>query len=292
VETWEWVRVNSNTALWARDKDEITDDEYKGFYKGISKDTVDPATWIHFKAEGDLEFKSILFVPSTSGRLYDDYSNQKAGIRLYVRKVMIQDDFEDLLPRYLNFVKGLVDSDDLPVNVSRETLQQHKILKVMGKKLVRKTLEMLRKLASGGSDEEEEEEEDDEKKTAEKKDGEKGQDASHPYIKFWEEFGKSLKMGVTEDAANRSKLAKLLRFKSSKSDGKYRSFEDYVADMPEWQNDIYFISGETLDAVEKSPFMEVANRKNVEVLYLVDPIDECEFIPSTESNINILIRFY
>ena len=277
IDKWDWHRVNANVAIWSRDKDVITDEEYQNFYKGITKEPSNPSTWIHFKAEGDVEFKSILFVPSESRNLYDDYSNKKAGIRLYVRKVLIQDDFEDLLPKYLNFIRGLVDSDDLPLNVSRETLQQHKILKVMAKKLVRKALEMLRKLANGDKENDDDDEEDSEKdeKEKDKKDGViKTQDNTHPYIKFWEEFGKSIKMGVTEDSPNRSKLSKLLRFKSSKSDGKYRSLDDYVSDMPDWQKDIYFISGESLSAVEKSPFMEVANRKNVEVLYMVDPIDE------------------
>jgi len=270
VEKWDWHRVNSNVAIWSRDKDEVTDEEYNNFYKSISKDTEDARTWIHFKAEGEVEFKSLLFVPSAARGLYEDYQNRKAGIRLYVRKVLIQDDFEDLLPKYLNFVKGVVDSDDLPLNVSRETLQQHKILKVMAKKLVRKVLEMLRKLATGEKDEEEEDESED----AEDSKKPKVYDSEHPYIKFWEVFGKSIKMGITEDSANRSKLAKLLRFKTSTSDDNYRSLEDYVADMPEWQSDIYFISGESIETVKKSPFMEVANRKKVEVFYLTDPIDE------------------
>jgi heat shock protein beta len=165
----------------------------------------------------------------------------------------------------------VVDSDDLPLNVSRETLQQHKILKVMSKKLVRKVLEMLRKMAAGKkqTDEEDSETEADENALA-------PNDPEHPYIKFWEQFGKSIKMGVMEDAANKSKLAKLLRFKSSKSDDKYNSLDNYVSNMPEWQKDIYFIAAESLEAAAKSPFMEVARRKNVEVLYLVDPIDECK----------------
>merc|ERR1711871_447769 len=147
VDVWGWHRVNNNVAIWARDKDEVEDEEYQKFFKTISKDPTEASTWIHFKAEGEVEFKSILFAPKEAFNLYDDYSNQEAGIRLYVRKVLIQDDFTDLLPRYLNFIRGVVDSDDLPLNVSRETLQQSKILKVMGKKLVRKVLEMLRKLA-------------------------------------------------------------------------------------------------------------------------------------------------
>merc|ERR1719269_2409 len=145
VTNWDWAQVNSESAIWARDASEVEDDEYKSFYKTFSKDTADPTTWIHFKAEGEVEFKSILFVPGqVPFDMYDSYHNKNAQLRLYVRKVLITDEFEDLVPRYLNFLRGVVDSDDLPLNVSRETLQQHKVLKVMGKKLVRKALEMLR----------------------------------------------------------------------------------------------------------------------------------------------------
>jgi heat shock protein beta len=263
VDVWDWHRLNSNTAIWAREKEEVSDEEYQNFFTAISNrksedgrmmpSSGEATTWIHFKAEGEVEFKSILYVPSEAGGLYDDYNNRKAGIRLYVRKVLIQEDFEELLPRYLNFIKGVVDSDDLPLNVSRETLQQHKILKVMAKKLVRKVLEMLRKL----SDQPAEEGEDD-----------------TPYIKFYKTFGRSIKMGVIEDNANRHKLSKLLRFQTSTSDGEYRSLDAYVADMPEWQKAIYYVAGETLEGVEKSPFVEKAKAKGVEVLYLVDAIDE------------------
>merc|ERR1712159_824947 len=165
VTNWDWSQVNSESAIWARDASEVEDDEYKSFYKTFSKDTADPTTWIHFKAEGEVEFKSILFVPGqVPFDMYDSYHNKNAQLRLYVRKVLITDEFEDLVPRYLNFLRGVVDSDDLPLNVSRETLQQHKVLKVMGKKLVRKALEMLRKLAqkSGEDDDDEEDDEDDE----------------------------------------------------------------------------------------------------------------------------------
>ena len=272
VDVWDWHRVNSNVAIWSRDKEEVEPEEYKKFYRAICKEPGDARTWIHFKAEGEVEFKSILFVPEEANNLYDEYSTRNAGIRLYVRKVLIQDDFQDLLPKYLNFIRGVVDSDDLPLNVSRETLQQHKVLKVMGKKLVRKVLEMLRKLAAGKA-EHEDEGADGEAETD--KEGDKDVDqADHPYIKFWEQFGKSIKMGVIDDHANRSKLAKLLRFKANTSKGKWISLQEYVGNMKEWQKDIYYIAGESLEQVEKSPFLESAKRKDVEVLFLTDPIDE------------------
>ena len=263
VDVWDWHRLNSNTAIWAREKEDVTEEEYQNFFTAIASKKSDDGrppqsfgearTWIHFKAEGEVEFKSILYVPTEAGGLYDDYNNRKAGIRLYVRKVLIQEDFEELLPKYLNFIKGVVDSDDLPLNVSRETLQQHKILKVMAKKLVRKVLEMLRKLS--------------EQPAAE------GEDDT-PYMQFYKTFGRSIKMGVIEDGANRHKISKLLRFQTSTSDGEYRSLDEYVGDMADWQKAIYYVAGENLESVEKSPFVEKAKRKGVEVLYLVDAIDE------------------
>jgi len=276
VDKWEWHRVNSNVAIWTRDPSEIEDEEYQKFFKAICKDPTDASTWSHFKAEGEVSFKSILFVPNEALNLYDRYGDVRAGVRLYVRKVLIQEDFEDLLPRYLNFIKGVVDSDDLPLNVSRETLQQHKILKVMSKKVVRKALEMLKKLASGKTERSDDDDEEDEEASSNEKKLAPN-DPEHPYIKFWEQFGKGLKMGVIEDQPNRSKLAKLLRFKSSTSDDKWVSFDDYIRAMPEWQKEIYYVAGENMATVKSSPFLEVALKKNIEVLYLVDPVDEYAF---------------
>merc|ERR1712086_738634 len=221
------------------------------------------------KAEGEVEFKSILFVPSSAPPdMYDQYYQKNAQLRLYVRKVLITDEFEDLVPRYLNFLKGVVDSDDLPLNVSRETLQQHKVLRVMGKKLVRTALEMLRKMAQKKESDEEGEE-------GEKKEGDdEKKDEEDKYMVFWKEFGKNLKLGLIEDSSNRTKLSKLLRFQTSKSDGKFVSLEDYVENMKEWQKDIYYISGESMDAVQKSAFLEKCTKKDVEVIFLTDPIDE------------------
>merc|ERR1712146_280519 len=158
---WFWQHINDQPAIWTRDKSEITDDEYNQFYQSLAGkkegDADKPLSWIHFRAEGEIEFKSILYVPKSAPYdMYDNYYGKASGMRLYVRKVLITDEFEDLMPRYLNFIRGVVDSDDLPLNVSRETLQQHKVLRVMGKKLVRKALEMLRKLANKAKKEEEE----------------------------------------------------------------------------------------------------------------------------------------
>jgi|TARA_B110000208_G_C11734469_1_gene417604 heat shock protein beta len=207
--------------------------------------------------------------------MYDNYYGKTTSLRLYVRKVLITDDFEDLLPRYLSFIKGVVDSDDLPLNVSRETLQQHKVLKVMGKKLTRKALEMLRKLSQQKKKKDEAAAEDDEEESEEGvEETEEEEETEDPYVEFWEQFGKNIKLGMIEDSSNRTKLSKLLRFKSSTSDGKWVSLEDYVGRMKDGQKAIYYISGESLEAVENSPFLERAKVKGVEVLYLTDPIDE------------------
>jgi heat shock protein beta len=268
---WEWSRINDAQPIWTREKKDVKDDEYASLYKGLSKDTQDPLDWIHFKAEGEIEFKSILFIPKgAQSEGFNNYYSKSTSLRLYVRKVMITDEFEELMPRYLNFIKGVVDSDDLPLNVSRETLQQHKVLKVMGKKLVRKALEMLRKMAqeskkNAEADKEKTEGGDDEKKEDKKED---------KYLKFWELFGKNIKLGLIEDSANRTKLSKLLRFQTSKSGGKLISLEEYVENMKDWQKDIYYISGSSLDEVKKSAFLESCRAKDVEVLYLTDPIDE------------------
>jgi len=269
-----WQHINDQPAIWTRDKSEITDDEYNQFYQSLAGkkggDEDKPLSWIHFRAEGEIEFKSILYVPKSAPYdMYDNYYGKASGMRLYVRKVLITDEFEDLMPRYLNFIRGVVDSDDLPLNVSRETLQQHKVLRVMGKKLVRKALEMLRKLASKQKKEEENE--------SDSTDDTSEEDATeeNDYLKFWESFGKNIKLGLIEDSSNRTKLSKLLRFKSSFDNGeKWHSLEEYVARMKENQANIYYISGSSMEAVKDSPFMEKMRSKNLEVIFLVDPIDE------------------
>merc|ERR1719386_607397 len=210
----------------------------------------------------------------------DNYWTKKAEVKLYVRRVLVADKFEDLLPRYLNFVKGVVDSDDLPLNVSREQLQQSKIMKVISKKLVRKILELMKKLAKeedSGDDDEDEEKEDEEgeekeKKEEEKKDGKTDEESG--WSKFYKEFAKNLKMGCYEDDSNRSKLSKLLRFTTSKSEGKDISLDKYLDRMAESQESIYYMSGESLDIMDKAPAMQIFKKKELEVLMLSDHLDE------------------
>mmetsp|Transcript_1081 Transcript_1081/g.2141 ORF Transcript_1081/g.2141 Transcript_1081/m.2141 type:complete len:766 (+) Transcript_1081:111-2408(+) len=276
VTTTAWERVNNQPAIWARAKEDISKEEYIEFYKSFSKDYTEPLTWTHFKAEGEVEFKSIIYVPGQAPvGMLENYYNTKAALKLYVRKVLITDEFDELIPKYLNFLKGVVDSDDLPLNVSRETLQQHKILKVMGKKLVRKVLEMLRKMseaeqAKRKSKENEDEDEDDEEDEDEEETGL----SSGDYAKFWKAFGKNIKLGVIEDQPNRNRLVKLLRFSSTKSGDELISLDEYLANMPEWQKSIYYIAGSDRASIENSPFLERATAKGIEVLLFDDPIDE------------------
>ncbi|CAA7391387.1 unnamed protein product [Spirodela intermedia] len=263
--TYDWELLNDVKAIWLRSPKEVTDEEYAKFYHSLAKDFSEekPLSWSHFNAEGDVEFRAVLFVPPKAPHdLYESYYNtQKSNLKLYVRRVFISDEFDDLLPKYLSFLRGLVDSDSLPLNVSREMLQQHSSLKTIKKKLIRKALDMIRRLADEDPDESTD-------KTGilnEKK----GQ-----YTKFWNEFGKSIKLGIIEDATNRHRLAKLLRFESTKSDGKLTSLDQYISRMKSGQKDIFYITGTSKEQLEKSPFLEKLNKKNYEVIFFTDPVDE------------------
>uniref|UniRef100_A0A674DAP7 Endoplasmin n=1 Tax=Salmo trutta TaxID=8032 RepID=A0A674DAP7_SALTR len=244
---WDWELMNDIKPIWTRPAKEVEEDEYKAFYKTFSKDTDEPLSHIHFTAEGEVTFKSILFVPAAAPRgMFDEYGTKKNDfIKLFVRRVFITDDFNDMMPKYLNFVRGVVDSDDLPLNVSRETLQQHKLLKVIRKKLVRKTLDMIKKIAEEQYNE-----------------------------KFWKEFGTNIKLGVIEDHSNRTRLAKLLRFQTSNSDTVLASLEQYVERMKDKQDKIYFMAGTSRKEAESSPFVESLLKKGYEVIYLTEPVDE------------------
>ena len=265
---WDWKTLNDNKAIWLRSSTEVEDDEYTKFYKALSKDDKEPLSYTHFKAEGDVEFKSILFIPEKPpSDLFDNYYNKAAALKLYVRRVFISDEFDELLPKYLSFIKGIVDSDTLPLNVSRETLQQHTSLKTIKKKLVRKALDMIRKLAEEGQDDDEDEE-------AAVATDDSADEEETKYDKFWKNYGKAIKLGIIEDASNRTRLAKLMRFYTSKSPTKLVSLEQYVERMKPGQKSIYYLAGESREALEKSPFLEKLLHKDLEVIYFTDPIDE------------------
>jgi heat shock protein beta len=251
----------------------VTDEEYTKFYHSLAKDLSDekPLAWSHFTAEGDVEFKAVLFVPPKAPHdLYESYYNaNKSNLKLYVRRVFISDEFDELLPKYLNFLKGLVDSDTLPLNVSREMLQQHSSLRTIKKKLIRKALDMIRRIAEEDPEETNDKDKKDVEKSNDDDDEKRGQ-----YTKFWNEFGKSIKLGIIEDATNRNRLAKLLRFESTKSDGKLTSLDQYISRMKSGQKDIFYLTGSSKEQLEKSPFLERLKKKNYEVIFFTDPVDE------------------
>ncbi|KAK3929275.1 Endoplasmin [Frankliniella fusca] len=241
---WDWEILNDSKPIWTRKPADITDEEYNEFYKALTKDSSKPLAKVHFVAEGEVTFKSLLYVPSVlPSESFNRYGTKSDNVKLYVRRVFITDEFAEMLPNYLSFIQGVIDSDDLPLNVSRETLQQHKLLKVIKKKLVRKALDMMKKMDKPS------------------------------YKKFWKEYSTNIKLGVVEDAANRSRLAKLLMFHSS-NQSEMTSLEEYVTRMKPKQTHIYYLAGANREEVEQSPFVERLRKKGYEVLYLVEAVDE------------------
>lgn len=241
-------RVNSAAALWARDKSDITDEEYNEFYKHVSMDFADPLSWIHSRVEGNQSYTSLLYVPTNPPfDLFD--RDHKRGVKLYVKRIFIMDDSEHLMPNYLRFVKGVIDSDDLPLNVSREILQQNKVIDRIRGASVKKVLTMIESI--------------------QKNDKEK-------YASFWKSFGQVLKEGPIEDAANKDRIAKLLLFASTHNDNDEQNItlDEYISRMPESQEKIYYITADNYTAAKNSPHLEVFKKKGIEVLLLSDRVDE------------------
>ena len=277
---WDWEKVNDSKAIWLKSPEDVEDSEYKKFYKSFSKDSRDPFSWLHFRAEGEVEFTSLLYIPKINRKTSMDWDRdeKKSPVKLYVRRVLISDQFTELLPHYLDFVAGVVDSDDLPLNVSRETLQQVKTIKTIKKKIVKKILDRLLRYSKERVEEERESIEDLTEAELEERESTirtKKAELRAKFDAFWKEFGRAIKLGLVEDVPNRQTISEIVKFHSTFNDTQtYTSFDDYIGRAKEDQRDIYYIAGDKLEHLKESPMIKGLVKKGFEVLLLEDPVDE------------------
>lgn len=247
VKVVEFEHINKNRPLWCRQAKEVTEEEYSDFYKSLTGDFDTYLDVNHFSVEGNVEFKCLLYVPKRAPYdLFDGQSKRNTDMKLYVRRVFITDQFDELIPEYMKFMRGVIETDDVPLNLSRELLQQNKTIKLIGKNIVKKALDMFVNISNDAD----------------------------KFRTFYEQYSKNIKLGVHEDSVNREKLTTLLRYETSKSDGDLISLDEYLDNMQEGQTNIYYMTGESVTSLQNSPFVQHFKEKGIEVLYMVDPLDE------------------